>query len=73
MTVDKMIARMPTLATVVSESWLRRNKGWFEAQDMPLPVWYEQLNRDLAILESWVGKQKLVKCYRRSQRGPKNL
>ena len=62
--VEEMIDRMPRLTAVMGEPWLRQNRDWFEAEDMPLPIWYEQLDRDLAVLESLVGRQKLVECYR---------
>lgn len=63
-TTEEMIRRLPKLATIMDERWLRENRDWFEAETMPRAVWYEQLEQDLTLLSGRVPLSVLIGCYR---------
>ncbi len=71
MTIEEIIDRLPKLSAVMNETWLRRKCDWGENDNWDkkeefikrnLP-WFEQIERDLTILEKYVGIKKLKSCY----------
>ncbi|MCZ7625043.1 MAG: hypothetical protein C3F12_10765 [Candidatus Methylomirabilota bacterium] len=66
MVIEEIMRHLPTLAAVMGEAWLRSRRGWAETFIVLRLPWYEQLEKDLAILEAHVGLQKLIACYRAS-------
>lgn len=66
--IEEIMGRLPKLAAVMGEAWLRQRRSWTETFIMPRLPWYEQIERDLTVLEAHVVLQKLIACYRASLR-----
>ena len=64
MTIEEIIGRFPNLGSVVDETWMRREAVPVEALINPRLPWFDQLEKDLSLLETRVGHQKLIACYR---------
>jgi hypothetical protein len=64
MLIEEAIASFPALARVVGAAWMRDNPEWFAGSDRPWPVWYRQIDEDLAGLTAKIPEAKLISCYR---------
>ncbi|GEM_PF-5945735 len=73
MALEEIISRLPKLAALMGDAWLRKRRCWAETFITPRLPWYEQLERDLAILEAHVNFQKLIACYRVSLRDKRQV
>ena len=68
------IAKLPLLAQIVNAGWIKQHSNWFaELEDMPNPIWYEQVEVDLTALADKVSVQKLALCYRSMLRDRHNF
>ncbi|RPH74809.1 hypothetical protein EHM76_02870 [bacterium] len=57
----------------MGEIWLKRKKIWAEEYIGSRITWYKQLERDIAILSSRVGSDRLIKCYQPLLRDKKSI
>jgi hypothetical protein len=64
-TTDEVRSESSVLAQIMGSEWMKREARWGAGtSDMPHPVWYEQVEWDLAVLADKVSIEKLASSYR---------
>lgn len=71
--LEDLAARSPNLTAILGLAWMQGKGDWCEEFIPRRLAWFDQLERDLAILESHVGSAKLLNCYRAPLRTPKEI
>jgi hypothetical protein len=73
MKVDEIIHVFPTVAFVVGEQWLQQKRAWIEDYAPPRRLWYEQLEKDLALISQKIDHKNLIPAYRSGLRDPNSF
>ena len=69
---DEVIHVFPAVAFVVGEQWLRQNGAFVEDHISSRLFWYDQLEKDLAIISQKMDRQSLIPSYRSGLRDLNN-
>ena len=67
MTTNELREHLPKVTSVLGENWLKKH-DWAQEYISPRITWYEQTEADLAVLEPFLGLQRLMSCYRKPLR-----
>jgi len=66
--VENLVIPLPLVTTIIGEAWLSQNPYWTEEFIPAMLPWYDQLEKDLSLLERNTNREVLISCYRTSLR-----
>src|SRR4030095_16224158 len=73
MMIGDIISSLPLVTAIIGEKWLHQDQSRAERLVTPMLAWYQQLEKDLELLESRVHRQMLISCYRDALRDENSL